>query len=236
MEVLLELMATIKELPSTDRPREKALRYGIETLSDVELIALLLNNGYQGNNVIEISTSLLHKYKGIVGLLTVPIKELKKNKGIKDVGALKIALICEFYRRINQKIYTIEKIKVDNTYLYNKYKSVFYLTNQEQLILIILNKQRRIIFETTLYKGSGDNFPFDYQDIYKEIVKYDGYSFYLIHNHPSGDCSPTKSDEIATFMISTEAKRNRRPLIDHLIIGDGCYYSFRKNEKITFSC
>ena len=154
MEVLLELMATIKELPPTDRPREKALRYGIETLSDVELIALLLNSGYQGNNVIEISTSLLHKYKGIVGLLTVPIKELKKNKGIKDVGALKIALICEFYRRINQKIYTLEKVKVDNTYLYNKYKSVFYLTNQEQLILIILNKQRRIIFETTLYKGS----------------------------------------------------------------------------------
>ena len=229
-------MATIKELPKTDRPREKALRYGIETLSDIELIALLLNNGYKGNNVMEIATSLLFKYKGIVGLLTVPIKELKKNKGIKDVGALKIALICEFYRRINQKIYSFSNEKVDNTYLYNKYKSVFYLSNQEQLAIVILNRNHRIIYETILYKGSKDSFPFDYQDIYKEMVKYEGYSFYLVHNHPSGDCSPSQEDKKATFMISLEAKRHSRPLIDHIIIGDGCYYSFRKNEKITFSC
>ena len=228
-------MAAIKELPVYDRPREKALRYGISSLSDIELLSLLLDKGYRGSNILEISTSLLSKYGGLVGLLNVPISELKKNKGIKNVGSLKIALIGEFYKRVSEKKHYVSNTKIDTEYLYNKYKDQFINSSQEQLILIILNRNKHIIYETTLYKGSRDFIKFSFEDIYKEIAKFDGRSFYLIHNHPSGDCLPSKEDILSTLEIKQESKRAHISLIDHLIIGEGCYYSFRKNEKITIS-
>ena len=229
-------MGTIKELPKTDRPREKALRYGINTLSDSELVALLLNKGYKDNNIIELSTSLLSKYGGIVGLLNIPISELKKNKGIKDVGALKIALIGEFYKRICEKNISINDVIIDEEYLCNKYKPTFYLSSQEYLILVIVNRRKRIIYETNIYKGQSDSIRIDFKDIYKELAKYDGKYFYLIHNHPSGDCSPSEDDIDATLDIASESKRMKVKLLDHLIIGDDCYYSFKKMKKIAISC
>ena len=123
-------MANIKELPEYDRPREKALRYGVNSLSDSELLSLLLNKGYRGSNILEISTSLLSKYGGLVGLLNIPISELKKNKGIKNVGSLKIALIGEFYKRVSEKKSYIPNIKIDSEYLYNKYKDQFIYSSQ----------------------------------------------------------------------------------------------------------
>lgn len=228
-------MANIKELPVYERPREKALRYGISSLSDIELLSLLLDKGYRGSNILEISTSLLSKYGGLVGLLNIPISELKKNKGIKNVGSLKIALIGEFYKRVSEKKNYIPNTKIDSEYLYNKYKDQFIYSSQEQLILIILNRNKHIIYETTLYKGSRDTINYSFADIYKEIAKFDGRSFYLIHNHPSGDCLPSKEDILSTLEIKQESKRAHISLIDHIIIGEDCYYSFRKNEKITIS-
>ena len=228
-------MANIKNLPKLDRPREKALRYGINSLSDSELLALLLNNGYKGNNILEIATTLLSKYKGLVGLLNVPISELKKNKGIKDVGALKIALIGEFYKRIVEKNSVAESEIIDDKYLYNKYKSMFYQASQEYLVLIILNSRKRIIYETNVYKGQSDLIHIDFKDIYKELVKYDGKSFYLIHNHPGGDASPSEEDKKTTLDLISQSRRMKVKLLDHLIIGDECYYSFKKMKKITIS-
>lgn len=226
-------MAKLKTLPKLDRPREKALRYGISSLSDSELLALLLNSGYKGNNILEISTSLLTKYGGIVGLLNIPITELKKNKGIKDVGALKIALIGEFYKRIVVKFNIIDNEIIDDEYLYNKYKSMFYLATQEHLMLVILNKRKRIIYETNIYKGQSDSIQIDFKDIYKELAKYDGKNFYLIHNHPSGDCSPSEEDIQTTLELLSQCRRMKVKMLDHLIIGDGSYYSFKKMKKIT---
>ena len=228
-------MANIKELPICDRPREKALRYGINSLSDSELLSLLLNKGYRGFNILEMSTTLLSKYGGLVGLLNVPVSELKKNKGIKNVGALKIAIIGEFYKRVSEKKNSIQDVKIDSTYLYNKYKDRFCNAEQEFMILIILNRKKAIIYETILYKGSRSFLKYSFADIYKELAKFDGHSFYLIHNHPSGDCSPSEEDILSTLEIKEESRRSHIHLIDHLIIGDNCYYSFRKNEKISIS-
>ena len=229
-------MSNIKNLPKFDRPREKALRSGINSFSDSELVAVLLNNGYKGNNILEISTSLLSKYGGIVGLLNVPVTELKKNKGIKDVGALKLALIGEFYKRILEKNSIQENAIIDDEYLYNKYKSAFDLSTQECLILVILNRRKRIIYETKIYKGQSDRVRIDFKDIYKELAKYDGKNFFLIHNHPSGDCSPSEEDIKSTLDIISESRRMKVRLLDHIIIGDGCYYSFKKMKKIAIYC
>ena len=228
-------MAIIKELPEYERPREKALRYGVESLSDSELLSLLLNKGYRGSNIIELSTSLLNKYGGIVGLLSVPIIELKKNKGIKDVGALKIALIGEFYKRALERKNDAKHIKINDEYLFNKYKARFFQSNQEHLILIILNRRKHIIHESILYKGGGNFLKYSFKDIYKELAKYDGKYFYLLHNHPGGDSLPSNEDISATTDIALECKRLGLALLDHLIIGEESYYSFRKNEKITIS-
>ena len=113
---------------------------------------------------------------------------------------------------------------------------MFYQATQEYLILIILNRRKRIIYETSIYKGQSDSIRIDFKDIYKELAKYDGKNFYLIHNHPGGDSSPSEEDFISTLDLINQSRRMKVKLLDHLIIGDDGYYSFKKMKKITISC
>ena len=224
-------MGNVKSLPTLERPREKALRYGLTELSDYELLALLIGSGYHGINVIELSTSLLVKYGGLKRLVDIPFCELKKNKGIKNVKALNLAAIFEFHKRLLVKESEEIEEEITSEYLYNKYLPVLAHSKQEQLILVILSKYKHIIHESILYKGSSDGFKYSWQNIYDEILNYGGKSFYLIHNHPDGDCLPSRADKLATHEIVFESRKVRKPMLDHIIISSEGYYSFKKNEK-----
>ena len=223
-------MGKIKNLPLLDRPREKAIRYGLESLSDYELLAVLLGSGYQGNNVIELSTYLISKYGGLSRLVDIPFSELKKNKGIKNVKALKLAAIFEFHKRLSIRNNEESERDIDTEYLYNKYVSRLINEKQEHLILVILSRKKKIIHEEILYKGSSDGLKYSWEDISDKIVSFGGKYFYLIHNHPGGSCRPSPSDRMATSEIMLCGKRFKKPMLDHLIIGVDGYYSF-KNEK-----
>ena len=228
-------MGIINNLPTLDRPREKAQRYGLDSLSDSELLAVILASGYQGSNAIEISTSLLNKYSGLSNLSEVSIEELKKNKGIKEAKSLIIASIFEIHRRLIIKGNEKSNVISNTEYLLSKYKSILSRSTQENLVLVLLNMKQQITFETILYRGSENMISISFQDIYRVLLTHSAKSYYIIHNHVNGDSSPSEQDIIATNEIILQSKRVNIKLVDHLIIGINDYYSFKKNEKTHFS-
>ena len=224
-------MGAIRNLPLLDRPREKALRYGVSKLSDIELLAIVIGSGYKDNSATEIATNLLTKYGGLSGLEEASITELKKNKGIKNVRALNIAVTFEFYKRLINKTSEQNEVIIDSEYLYNKYRHVINHATQEHLFLIILNCKKKIIYETVLSKGTSDSIQLFFEDIYRELVSHNGKYYYLVHNHTNGEHTPSKEDIMTTSILSYKSKRAKIPLLDHIIISSSGYYSFQKNEK-----
>lgn len=230
MEVHLELMG-IKDLPKLDQPRGKAKHYGISSLSDIELLTLLIGSGYKEVTALEIATGLLTKFKGLKKISDASIEELEEIKGIKEAKAISLLAIFEFHKRLSFKENEENEVEVNEDYLYNKYKDILLSSHQENLVIIILNKFHKIIHEKTLYVGTENNVAFSYKDIWRELLTHKGKSYYLIHNHPGGKCTPSKEDIIFTSELFLESKRIKIPLIDHLIIGDNGYYSFQKLKK-----
>lgn len=229
-------MGVIRNLPTLDRPREKALRYGLSSLSDIELLAIILGSGYRDNSVMEISTQLISKYGGLNGLCSLPLVELKKNKGVKNVRALNIATIFEINRRIETKNIENSEEPIDEIYLYNKYKNIITGLKQESIFIIILNRNKHIIFEKNLSTGSEDSVLVSFHSIYRELLLHDGKYYYLIHNHTNGDHNPSKLDIKATKRLFIESDTMGIPLLDHIIISEKGYYSFTKMKKTKISC
>ena len=230
-------MGKIQDLPTLDRPREKALRYGIEELSDAELLSILIGSGYRGENVTEVANKLLSTYNGLEGLSLMSVSEVSKNKGIKANKALLLAAVFEILKRLNVKrIENAVVDTIDSDYLFQKYSPQLENVNQEVVILVLVNKRRNIIRESTLYKGTENDVIFSYKEMWRELFIHNAYGFYLIHNHPNNLANPSKKDIIFTGEIVRESKKIRIPLIDHLIIGVDGYYSFEKNKKIVISC
>ena len=229
-------MGTIHDLPTLERPREKALRYGIESLSDGELLTIVIGSGYHGENASDLANKLISTYNGLEGLSIAPIHDVAKQKGIKSNKALLLAAIFEIHKRLNIKKVEKEGEMANSDYLYKKYSPQLVDASQEVLILVLVNKRRNIIRELLLYKGTESDVVFSYKEMWRELFIHNAYGFYLIHNHPNNQANPSKKDVIFTGEIIRESQKIRIPMLDHLIIGDDGYYSFDKNKKITISC
>ena len=229
-------MGTIHDLPTLERPREKALRYGIEALSDNELLALIIRSGYHGENASDLANKLISTYNGLEGLSVAPMHDVAKQKGIKSNKALLLAAIFEIHKRLNIKKVEKEGEITNSDYLYQKYSPQLVDACQEVLILVLVNKRRNIIRESLLYKGTESDVVFSYKEMWRELFIHNAYGFYLIHNHPNNQANPSKKDVIFTGEIIRESQKIRIPMLDHLIIGDDGYYSFDKNKKISVSC
>lgn len=225
-------MGNIKNLPTLERPREKALRYGLDSLSDVELLTLLISTGYKEVSALEIAANLLTNNNGLLSLSKVPLTELKKNKGIKNSKALKLAAIFELHYRLSRKEEETNETVINTDYLYNKYKEKLLSNNQENLVLIMLDSRKKIIHEKTMYVGTDNKIIFSYKDIWRELLNYNARSFYLIHNHPTGKKEPSKNDIFFTSELFRESKRINIPMIDHIIVGKDGYHSFTDVKKL----
>ena len=227
-------MGIVKNLPKYDRPREKANRYGIETLSDIELLSILLSSGYTGANAIEISTKLLSKYGGLKNLSEVSVAELKTNKGIKDAKSIFLSAVFEIHQRLLSRNDQEESL-VSEEHLIKKYYPILSKLTQEQFIIVLLNHRQEIIYETILYKGTENMINISFNDIQRMVFSHNSKAFYLIHNHVNGDSEPSEHDIIATDNIALKSNNANIKLIDHLIIAENDYYSFSKKKKTVIS-
>ena len=221
-------MGKIKDLPSIDKPREKAERFGIDSLKDEELLALIIDFGTVGHSSLDIARDLLDDCHYLNELLYKPKQYFFSFKGLKTAKALKLMAVIEIARRISEKqrLMYEEKTEVTSDSLYRRYSITLAKMQQEVLAIVILNKNKQIIYERILYQGDDNNVAINSRDILRLLMIHNGYYFYLIHNHPNNSLYPSELDVTFTKRIKEKAKLFNVKLLDHLIISSNGYYSF----------
>ena len=229
-------MGKIQDLASIDKPREKAERFGIDSLKDEELLALIINSGTVGHSSLDIARDLLDDCHYLNELLYKPKQYFLSFKGLKNAKALKLMAVLEIAKRISEKQRLIyeEKTAVTSESLYRRYSITLAKMTQEVLAIIILNKNKQIIYERILYQGDDSNITINSRDILRLLMIHNGYYFYLIHNHPNNTLLPSDLDIAFTRRIKEKAKLFNVKLVDHLIISQNGYFSFL-HERL-FDC
>lgn len=223
----------IMDIPKEERPKEKLIKFGAESLSNAELLAIILRCGVKGENVLNLSNRILAETKGLNGLLDASYYEITSIKGVKEGKASQILAIAELFRRFNTLRTSMEQIKIKKPkdvadMLITEMRSY----KQEVLKLIILNTKNKIIREKDIFKGSLNTSILHPREIYSEAVKYNGASIIICHNHPSGDPTPSKEDINITLRINECGKIMGIDLLDHIIIGSESYISLKEKGII----
>ena len=221
-------MARIIDLDDNDKPREKAERFGIEALKDEELLALIIGSGTVGHSVLDIARDLLKDNKYLWNLTNKSEHYFHTFKGLKKANALKLLAALEISRRINEKQFILreENNPVTSESLYRRYFLKLSSSTQEQLVIIILNKNKEIVREKILYLGDDNCVKVNYRDILRLLMIHNGYYFYLIHNHPNNSHEPSQADIVFTKKIDEKTRQINVKLLDHIIISKNGYYSF----------
>ena len=221
----------IKDMPIIERPREKFLNNSIDNLTDVELLSIILGCGTKGKSVIELSYDILNKYNGILGLKYTNLEELKSIKGISDAKATQLLAAIELSKRINDNYNVGTKIN-HGLDVFNLVGDYIKDEPQENFILILLDIKNKLINYQTLYKGGLNYNVIHMRDVFREIVKYNAHKFICVHNHPTGDPSPSEQDIITTKEIYNTSKIMGIRFMDHIIIGNNCYFSFKESSTL----
>src|SRR3989344_8807208 len=214
----------IKDLPEQNRPRERFLKHGPEVLSDSELFAIILRTGSPNENVIDMSNRLIKEY-GLNNLFDCSIKELQKIKGIGPSKAMQLLAMAELGKRYSQSKNPINKISRAQD-VFDLFHERLKDKKQEEFYVLMLNSKNNIIKEQFIYKGTLNATIIEPREIFKEALKNSAAKIILIHNHPSGDPSPSKEDVDITKKIKEAGQIVDIKVLDHIIIGNGSWWSW----------
>jgi len=218
----------IKSLPKQHLPREKALNYGIKSLSDVELLAILLGQGTKSLNVLGLADKILNGKK-LASIKETNIQDLLKIKGIGKAKALQIEALKEILRRIEDGEEFLQLNHPEDIYKYLKWLSK---EKQEKMIALYTNTMNQLLGEEIVAIGTYNLINIKPRDIFIHGLKYNAYGIILVHNHPEGTSHPSKEDEIFTRKILKQSIELGFELLDHIIIGKKDFYSFAHDGKI----
>ena len=225
-------MSKFRELPVLERPREKAMRYGLDSLSNEELLAILIRTGTKDESVLDIAHKVNRQSNGLANLFHISYEALLDINGIGPGKALILAACFELCNRYLRTFYG-ETGAVSSLDIYNRYAPKMRKTNKEGFVLAVLNRKKEIIHEEFLYLGSEFHVVCQPMEIIRKVILHKGSYFYILHNHPSGDCFPSKEDIDLTAQIISSANRVSVRMLDHVIVGDAGFYSFADNDKCT---
>lgn len=221
----------IKEIPLNDRPREKMAANGAAVLTDAELIAILLRTGTAEKSAIDIASEMTADgglYKRLAGITR--LNELTNIKGLGQAKAATVLAALEIGRRI-ASAKPIEKIHLScpqdvADFLMPRLR----YAAKEQFVVILLNNKNKVIGTEVVSEGSLSSSVVHPREVYAPAILHHAAAIMVAHNHPSGDPKPSIEDEEVTRQLLRSGKVLGIPMIDHVIIGDGNYYSFLDNE------
>lgn len=218
---------TVKELPPDDRPREKLLLRGPHSLSDAELVAILLRTGKKGKSVLEISRELINSEGNLAMLATKTVASLQKVSGIGKDKAATLAAAFELSRRIlsQPKWFTNKKITSPEE-VAEIFIPLLRDDNKEKFIVVCLSSANKIIKHETISVGNLNSSVVHPREIFKVAIDNSAASIILLHNHPSGNPEPSTEDIRITKKIVETGKIMDIPVHDHLIIAGETYTSF----------
>ena len=222
----------IKEIPLSERPRERLINFGAENLSDEELLAIILKTGFKDMSVKELSAYILSVFGGIKNLKNINYNEVKNIKGIGEAKACSLAALSEISKRMNRKIVSLKGVRLNHSdKVFDFYKTKIN-SSQEQFYCVYLDAGKKVIEEKLLFIGTANYSLIHPRDIFKEAYLINATGVICVHNHPSGDVKPSKEDINMTIRLREVGVIVGIKVIDHVIIGDDKYYSFLENGEI----
>lgn len=216
----------MKDIPLEERPREKFKTNGFEKLGDIDLLAILLRTGTKELSVRDLATKILIELEGLENLANTSLERLSKIKGIGEVKAITLLTALELGKRIGKGKHSAKRRIKHAIDLYEEYYRELEEKTQENFIAVFLNSKNEIIHSKTIFIGSANKSIVHPRDIFKEAIKYSAVKLMVLHNHPSGDPTPSEEDITFTSRLIECGKLLQIPLLDHVIIGQNTYYSF----------
>src|SRR6266852_4144099 len=222
----------IREMPREERPREKLLARGPDALTNPELIAILLRTGRPGMNVVEVARELLDRYKSFAELSRCSVQELSKIKGIGPAKALELVAAFNLGKRFTQE--PLSQRKLDSPELiYKLLGDEMRMLRTESLRVILLDTRYRLKRVEPVSLGSMNESIAHPREIFRPALIYSAFAVIVVHNHPSGDPSPSEADHRLTRRLSEAAQLLQISFLDHIVIGapaDGRrpFFSFKE--------
>ena len=218
----------ITDLHASDRPRERLASLGPQALSNAELIAILLRVGVKGENAVSVAQRLLNKFGGLQGLHRAPFAELKSQRGIGEAKAAQVKAAIELGRRL-----TLESPEerpsinspADAAALVAYEMSAL---EQEHLRVMLLDRRNHVLDIVEIYKGSVNSSQIRVGEIFREAIRRNASALIVIHNHPSGDPTPSPDDVAVTRAIVQAGKLLDMDVLDHMVIGQGKWVSLKE--------
>ena len=221
------------ELKEEYRPRERALIYGIKTLRNDELIAIMLRSGTKGKNAIDLANDILDLRSNLSELTNISIEELLNIKGIKNAKALEILACFELCKRINTPNMK-EKISITHPkHIVQWLNNKIGYSEQEHFLVLFLNNHKEIISYKDMYVGLSDSCNISVKEVYTHALRINACFIIIVHNHPSGYVEPSQDDINVTENFVNVGKMCGISCIDHIIVGHNHYFSFREKQMIA---
>lgn len=222
---------TIRDMTLQERPREKMILNGASSLSDAELLAILIRTGTKELNAIQLGQAIIYKADNIRDLHNLTFEELKSINGIGKTKALQIKAALELASRIAS--YKPLKYKIKNPWdIYKYYMGSLRYQYKEIFKIVLLNTKNEIITDIDISIGTLNSSLVHPREVFREAIRRSSNKIILLHNHPSGNAEPSKEDKNVTKRLKECGELIGIEVIDHLIIGDGVYFSFKENMLI----
>jgi len=223
---------TIKEMPPDIRPRERLFRYGVGALSDAELLAIILGTGNKEETTLQLSQFILSKFETLNKLASASYEELIEINGIGTAKSSQILASIELGKRISVAPNGKGDFISCPEDIVNLFMTEMRFLDKECFKAALLNTKNRVLKVVEVSTGSLSSSVVHPRELYKFAIKCSAASIIVVHNHPSGDPSPSKEDICLTQRLSEAGKILGIELLDHLVIGDGSYVSFKEKGLI----
>ena len=226
---------TVKELPDSEKPYEKFLESGVETLSDAELLAVIIRSGTHGRRSVGVAQDFLgRKDKSLLNLYALSYGDMLKIPGIGPVKAIQLKCVAELSKRIAQTNYQNRLSLSNPRSIAEYYMERLRHEKQEQTMALLFDAKCRLLDDVTLTVGSATAAFVSPREIFLAALSCGAVQLVLVHNHPSGDATPSAEDDIATKRVAECGNILGIPLVDHIIVGDRTYYSYRECKRIIY--
>lgn len=225
---------TIRQLPASERPRERLREHGPRYLNNAELVAILLRTGLAGENAINLATRIIAEFEGLGGLARAEYAELCDQRGLSDAKTCEIMAALELGRRI-ASLAPEERAQISCPQdAANLVSAEMELLGQEHLIVLLLNTRNQVVAKRTIYIGTVNSSAVRPAEVLRPAVRENAPSIIMVHNHPSGDPTPSPEDVAITRDLVAAGKLMDIELLDHLVIGQGGRFTSLKEKGLGF--
>ena len=218
----------LKDFPKDERPRERFIKLGPQNLSNQELIAIILRTGTKAESVIQLAQRLIKEFEGLRMLKDATLEELTKIKGIGKAKAIQLLAAVELGRRINsltnEERYAIRSPEDGANYVMDEMRFL----NQEHFVCLYLNTKNQVIHKQTVFIGSLNASIVHPREVFREAFRRSAASIICLHNHPTGDPTPSREDIEVTRRLKECGRMIGIEILDHIIIGDKKYVSLKE--------